>query len=92
MRKTLALFACLVFFLTACGQNISSGAWKEYKLAGYPGRDFVIETSDGKPSAYCRFYMVNNRLLQLMAMKKQSVKSTDDIDAFLRSLKLFKSR
>ena len=61
-------------------------------LASHPGRDFIIASSDGKPSAYCRYYMVNNTLIQLMALKKQSAKSTDDIDVFLRSLKLLKNR
>jgi hypothetical protein len=56
------------------------------------GRDFVIETSDGKPSVYCRYYMVNNRLIQMMAIKKQSVKSAADINVFLLSLKLLKNR
>ena len=71
--------------------NGHAAALKTISASGYPGREFTIETSDGKPLAYCRFYMVNNRLIQLMAVKRQSVKSINDIEVFLRSLKLLKS-
>jgi len=66
---------------------------KKITIDGFPGRELTVDarlknTIDANMRA--RFYIVNNRLYQIMVIGEKGKISTTDMDSFLQSFKLTK--
>jgi len=62
---------------------------KEVKLDGHSGRELDIEVGNGM-LVRARFYAVNNRLYQVMAVGSRDLVGSTDTGKFLNSFKLVK--
>jgi hypothetical protein len=70
--------------------SVSNGklvAEKKIAIAGYPGREIVIDTQDGGVIK-SRVYAVNNQLIAMMVVSTKDKIEQDSFNIFFNSLKL----